>query len=92
MTDLPQWLKPGQRIVSGFVVDSNITLPNHKSPFKKRYPISQLQVGESLFVADVKINNIYNTVKYWADKLGAKFTVRTLEEDGIRGVRVWRMK
>lgn len=82
-------LKEGQRMVGGFVIDTKIPIQKER-PFQRKHVLHLLNVGDSFFLPGVKANNFHNTVKYWSDKLGTKFVMRTVKEDGVSGVRVWR--
>ena len=71
----------------------DIPLPNKY----RRYPLAQLVVGESFFVPcngeePKKVRNRIGptmTHLYYRDK--KRFKSRTVEENGVVGIRVWRV-
>ena len=64
-------------------IDKNIPLPPHKS----KYPFRSMEVGDSFFSTASR-----SSIGSSASKLkGIKFSTRTVNEDGVRGTRVWRV-
>jgi hypothetical protein len=63
--------------------------PPAKIGAPKKYPLSDMEVGDSFFVKDVsgKRNPAYSSVCNYGKESGKKFTVR--RSGG--GVRVWRI-
>lgn len=54
-----------------------------------KYGFREMDVGDSLFIGgktSAEINNCYGHLK------PRKFTSRRLEENGIKGVRIWRIE
>jgi hypothetical protein len=77
-------------------IESSIPLPPgfDKDGNKPRYPIAELEVGESIFFP-VKhgFNVAENQSQYWRKKLGRSYTVRQIIEGGVlTGWRLWRVK
>jgi hypothetical protein len=54
-----------------------------------KYPFRQMLVGQSCFIPD-KTPKSLNSLFPKTD--GIKFTMRTVTENGIKGVRVWRIE
>jgi hypothetical protein len=57
----------------------------------RKYPLSEMEVGDSFFVeGTLKKNTINTAVSWWSKRKGntRKFTIRKV--DG--GIRVWRIK
>ena len=52
-----------------------------------KYPFRAMDVGDSFFVPNGPIN-LYNSKAY----LPKKFTRRTVVENGVKGIRVWRIE
>ena len=52
--------------------------------------LRRMQPSQSLFVSDVKIGDLSGVSKA-ARRNGAKYTCRTVVENGVKGVRVWRV-
>ena len=65
-------------------IDSTIPIP----PPRHRYPLKQLQVGESFLVQDMTVSSMSGTVSKASRTLGRKFTLRTTNH----GVRCWRIE
>ena len=66
-------------------IDKNIELP--KERVRHEYPYRDMDVGDSFYVDDGKINVMCNNNYRMGKVLGCKFIARV--EDG--GVRVWRI-
>ena len=64
-------------------IDDNVPMPTRP----KKHPLGQLEIGQSYFVAGMPSNNVTGNFVYHRPK---KFTVRTVTENGVNGVRVWR--
>lgn len=57
----------------------------------KRYPFTQLKVGQSFFISGKHAGEL--PVWYWSKRLpGRKFIARSLVENDISGTRVWRIQ
>ena len=65
-------------------VEKGLDVP--KSVIRHKYPYKIMEVGDSFFVPDGKLNQICNGNYRVGKQLGWKFVART--ENG--GVRVWR--
>ena len=74
-----------------FKIDKNV--PISRSSFGRKYPLSDLQPGESFFVPLTEGHQQYIQSRAWAygKKHGLKFTCSLVTEDGVRGIRVWRL-
>ena len=74
--------------MSEFKIEKNVPLPRSRS----KYPWTEMEVGDSFFVpgrdGDAVIGCFGKQAKDW----GWKFSARTRHEQGIFGVRVWRIK
>jgi hypothetical protein len=81
----------GQRIVNGFVIDTLIPVQQAR-PFQRKHPLPLLNVGDSFFLPKIQANNFHNTVRYWSEKLNCRFCMRTVTENGVKGIRVWRVE
>lgn len=58
-----------------------------------KYPFDKMELKDSVFIPDVKAPTIHACLtrfKKHPRGIGKKFSVRTLTEDGVAGVRVWR--
>lgn len=75
-------------------IDSDIPIPPPKRGPTPIAPWSQLQVGKnnSVFLPGTKIRNVSSCAATWAYRHpGTYFTCRTITENGVKGVRVWRI-
>ncbi len=72
-------------------IDKDVPLPN-RAPYGVQYPLGEMGVGDSFFVASGDPGRIQNTVLLWAKRNKMKFTTRRGTEDGQAGLRVWRIK
>lgn len=79
-------------------IDKGVPIPKGG---RQRYPIPQLEVGESFFVEVVPPDDKNLRIKQAvlstctarvARKLGRKFTSRKVEEKGKHGIRTWRIE
>jgi hypothetical protein len=76
-------------IRNGVTIDNGIPIPApelKKNGIDERWPMSQLQPGQSFFARGILNPGSFYTR---AKKLGIKITVRKI---GNVGVRVWRLK
>ena len=58
------------------------------------YPFKDMKVGDSFALPRAKKSALYAAVHHFKKKSGskAKFTIRSVIEDGIDMVRVWRLE
>lgn len=70
----------------GIQIDSDVPLPRSRGT-RSTYPWAELEVGESFFIPDKKLNSTSGSASYFEIKTGFKYTRRS--ENG--GVRVWRI-
>lgn len=58
-----------------------------------KYPWEKMEVGNSFFVPGGSVDTIQKAGRAWADRNhGGKFICRKAVEDGLAGVRAWRIK
>jgi hypothetical protein len=69
-----------------FKIDKNIPIPNSG---KKYAVLDVLENGDSCFFPGAEIGA---TGGNFACRRPKKFSARTLIEDGVKGVRVWRIE
>ena len=74
-----------------FKIDKDV--PISQPTWGRKYPFNELQAGESFFVPLTEGHQQYIRSLAWAygKKHGVKFTCSTLTENGVRGMRVWRL-
>jgi hypothetical protein len=69
-------------------IEKGIPIPPKGS---QRYPFTEMGVGDSVFIADKTSGTIHPMLSHLRRK-GKLFSARHWEEDGVFGVRVWRVK
>jgi len=70
-----------------YPVEKNIPIPLVRGgKGLRKWPIDKMEVGDSFFSLE------YGGVRKSAKILGIKITTRQVEEDGVKGIRVWRIK
>lgn len=67
-----------------FKIDKGIPLDKER----RKYPLPAMEVGDSFFVAGGSSQTIGGS---FAAQRPKKFAVRTVTENGVKGVRVWRV-
>ncbi len=71
-------------------IQSGIALPRGDLGSYRRYPWNALGVGDSFFAPGRDVRTISSSAGQAARRLHTRYTCRTVVEDGVRGVRVWR--
>jgi hypothetical protein len=69
------------------MIEHNLPIPP-RAKFggrKPKYQLGDLNVGDSVFVPQMR-----PSTGYWCQKLNAKYTTRSVEQGGVKGTRVWR--
>ena len=66
-----------------FRIDQNVPIPARKTD--RKYPFATMEIGESFFLAG-KSDIQYHSYK------PRKFVKRVVTENGVKGVRVWRIE
>jgi hypothetical protein len=75
-------------------IQSDIPAP----PFRRAnlayryYPWSGMAVGDSFFEPEITITSLSSAATRAGQRLGVRFTCRTVVESGLSGVRVWRVE
>lgn len=79
-----------------FTVDKNVSLPlDTRGPGRApMYPWLDMEVGDSFFVPEsIQLPNAVSRAAYiFGKRHGLKFTRRSVQEVGVKGVRIWRVK
>ena len=71
-----------------WTIDTNIPIPKPRSGHKAYYPWKELEIGESFFVPGKRKATGAYRIK---DCETRKFISERRVEDGVEGVRVWRI-
>lgn len=73
-----------------FKIETGIPVPPHQNA---KYPFAEMTPGSSFFIPSGDLKKISNAAvgfaRYRRDR---KFTCRTVTENGVAGVRVWRIE
>ena len=72
-------------------IDDHVPAPA-KGHHRKLYPFDALKEGQSFFVPNKTQQDLSPVANYWTRKTGAKFTLRSVKEAGVRGIRIWRVE
>jgi hypothetical protein len=71
-------------------IDRGVPLPPSQQIFKRKYPFSTMAVGDSFFVPGMVRQRMAGPIRYASCEC-RKFTTRRTVENGIPGLRVWRI-
>lgn len=69
-------------------IEKGIPIPPGAGGWRK-YPLGEMEIGDSFFAPGRKAGDISGGFAYHK---GKKFSARTCAENGVDGVRVWRIK
>jgi len=75
-------------------IEKNIPIPGKKGGNRNlRYPWDKMEVNDSVFITGKSQQTISHAAKEWTrrNNLSKKFTTRIVTENGVKGVRVWRV-
>lgn len=69
-----------------FKIEKNVPMP--RSMPRSKFPFASMEVGDSCFL-EKEISCIHAYTRHLKPK---KFSGRTVTEDGIKGIRIWRIE
>lgn len=72
-------------------IENTIPIPHpYRGPSK--YPFPYMNVGDSFFIASPR-TTVQNAAKTWRlnNDRSIRFVLRSMTENGVEGVRVWRV-
>jgi len=78
-------------------IDKNVPMPVMQGR-ESKYPFSEMEVGDSFFVAGMTSNQMNNASSHYRKKHGWSFICRNVEfyDEGpginVKGARIWRVK
>lgn len=84
--------------MSELPIDSNVKIPKRAAPRLRqgrpeKYPWSRLQIGDSFFIGGRNAAMAALSAAYACNRRRKiKLVTRGVTENGIRGVRIWRVK
>jgi hypothetical protein len=71
-------------------IDKNVPAPAERRRMKQ-YPWREMGVGDSFFVSDRTSQQVSASAGHASKRLDYRFTCRKAEQNGVKGVRVWRI-
>lgn len=76
-----------------FKIENDVPMPTRVRGRRGKYPFAALQIGESFFVpGDAKsVRHVRNAACAHARKHGGHFRGSMRVENGVDGIRVWRV-
>lgn len=76
-------------------IDKGLEIPPRRGGFgggaRSKYPWQYMDVGDSFFIG-VSIRTISGAVSVRQKRHGERYTCRIVTENGVKGVRVWRIE
>lgn len=81
-----------EKMKSMFNITKNVPLPKRKHGSGRRsiYPFKDMDVNDSFFVPNKKV--FTSNRFYEKNNPKTKFSIRRVTENGVKGIRVWRVK
>ena len=70
-------------------IDKGKPIPSHGAAVQK-YPWDDMEIGDSFFLPGVTRNTLSSAAASAERRQGRKYSVRTLTEGCVKGVRCWR--
>lgn len=67
-------------------IEKNVSMPTQNG--RTKYPLGVMEIGDSFFLVGRNSQSVSGSFGLLRPK---KFSVRTLTENGIKGVRIWRI-
>ncbi len=78
--------------MSDYDIEEGIDIPM-VTRRKSKYPWANMEIGHTFFVPDAsKKQTITSSAYRFGKQHGMKFTVREVNEEGVAGIRVWRVE
>ena len=68
-------------------IDTDVPMPTQHAGRRMRYPLRELEIGQSFFAPGTSRANISSAISKRAPK---RFVTQIRVEDGVKGIRVWR--
>lgn len=78
------------------MIDKNVPIPKQirsGTPSNAKYPWREMDVGDSIFMKLPEAENMSAAARFFAySNKEYGFTSRTVTENGVKGIRVWRSR
>lgn len=78
--------------MSEIKIDRDVPVPEFVDRRPNKYPWREMEVGDSIFIPSMTAPRIGGTLHPFQRRSGRRFTCRTCTENGVDGVRVWRIE
>lgn len=75
--------------MSNIVIDKGVPVPP-SNVSRRKYPFDAMEVGDSFFVAG-RQHKVYGAINWHTKHSNKRFTTRKVVENGVAGIRVWRV-
>ena len=78
--------------MTNYRVEKGVPLPlSAGQKGKNKYPWYEMEVGDSFFVPGDKRGSVHNSASGIKSRTGLCFSCSVVTENGVKGVRVWRI-
>lgn len=71
-------------------IDRGVPLPPPKPLYQRKYPFRDMRVGDSFFAPGKTRQQLKTSIRYATCEC-RQFTTRRVTENGVTGLRVWRI-
>jgi hypothetical protein len=80
-------------VTASITIEDNVPIPRKRGSRtgQYRYPFRQMLPGQSFFVPDGNPGTLQHGAKRATREQGWTFTTRSVVENGVPGVRCWRV-
>lgn len=72
-------------------IESDIPVPGKGKATGLTATLRAMQPGQSAFVTQTTMSNMSGRIANASTRNGGKYTCRTVVENGVKGVRIWRV-
>lgn len=73
-------------------IDKGVPIPPHvRGQGAPKYPWREMEIGDSFFVSDRHRRSISAAASSARQHRGHQFATRSVTENGVDGIRVWRV-
>lgn len=72
-------------------IEKNLPVPEVKTGRPPKYPFNTMQAGDSVFIEGATTKSKeYVAAMAYNRRSDKQFCARTVEENGVKGLRIWR--
>ena len=75
-----------------FTITKGMRMPKRAGGRLAQYPWDELEVGDSFFIPEKSSKTFGSAASTAAKARGIKLSLRTVEEGGVIGIRIWRLE